>query len=195
MLLASSVCRHDSCPVAGRRLGPRLRDGGGLRDVTLLLPPSGSSTSPTSNASAALSADHPRDGKEVPETALPTSSARGRFSTWAFPSSPGSRRPFTRSVTGFAAIDSKCSYGVQLTDASGETHQYGKNTGQCGLIDFAGWKEIHDRPGLPARDVGRGQERQARLPAHGDHADRRPAHRSGPDPAGRGRALLRRPQR
>ena len=38
--------------------------------------------------------------------------------------------------------NSKCSYGVQVTDASGETHQYGKNTGQGGIIDFTGWKEI-----------------------------------------------------
>ena len=38
--------------------------------------------------------------------------------------------------------DSKCSYGVQLTDAGGETHQYSKNTGQGGLIDFKGWKEV-----------------------------------------------------
>ena len=38
--------------------------------------------------------------------------------------------------------NSKCSYGVQLTDIRGETHQYSKNTGQCGLIDFAGWREV-----------------------------------------------------
>jgi hypothetical protein len=29
-----------------------------------------------------------------------------------------------------------------VTDASGETHQFSKNTAQGGLIDFAGWKEI-----------------------------------------------------
>jgi len=29
-----------------------------------------------------------------------------------------------------------------LTDAGGETHQYGKNTGQGGLINFSGWKEV-----------------------------------------------------
>ena len=38
--------------------------------------------------------------------------------------------------------DSKCSYGVQLTDAGGETHQYSKNTGQGGMINFNGWKEV-----------------------------------------------------
>jgi beta-glucanase (GH16 family) len=37
---------------------------------------------------------------------------------------------------------SNCSYGVQITDIRGETHQYSKNTGQGGLIDFKGWKEI-----------------------------------------------------
>jgi hypothetical protein len=37
---------------------------------------------------------------------------------------------------------SNCSYGVQLSDLHGETHQYSKNTGQCGLIDFQGWREV-----------------------------------------------------
>ncbi len=38
--------------------------------------------------------------------------------------------------------NSRCSYGVQVTDARGETHQYSKNTGQGGIIDFTGWKEV-----------------------------------------------------
>ena len=38
--------------------------------------------------------------------------------------------------------NSKCSYGVQVSDASGETHQYSKNSGQGGTIDFTGWKEV-----------------------------------------------------
>ncbi len=29
-----------------------------------------------------------------------------------------------------------------MTDAGGESHQYSKNTGQGGIIDFTGWKEI-----------------------------------------------------
>ncbi len=37
---------------------------------------------------------------------------------------------------------SKCSYGLQVTDAGGETHQFSRNTGQGGLIDFKGWKEL-----------------------------------------------------
>ena len=36
---------------------------------------------------------------------------------------------------------SRCSFGVQITDIRGETHQYSKNTGQCGLVDFQGWRE------------------------------------------------------
>lgn len=36
----------------------------------------------------------------------------------------------------------RCSYGVRLTDAGGKTHQYSKNTGQAGLIDFTGWREV-----------------------------------------------------
>ena len=38
--------------------------------------------------------------------------------------------------------NSKCSYGVQGSDASEETHQYSKNTGQGGILDFTGWKEV-----------------------------------------------------
>ena len=32
--------------------------------------------------------------------------------------------------------------GVQLTDAGGEMHQYSKKTGQGGMINFHGWKEV-----------------------------------------------------
>ncbi|MES2439359.1 MAG: carbohydrate binding domain-containing protein [Verrucomicrobiota bacterium] len=38
--------------------------------------------------------------------------------------------------------DSKGSYGVQISDASREAHQFGKNSGQGGIIDFKGWKEV-----------------------------------------------------
>ncbi|MEO6477445.1 MAG: family 16 glycosylhydrolase [Luteolibacter sp.] len=37
---------------------------------------------------------------------------------------------------------SRCSYGVQVSDASGETHQFSKNSGQGGTIDFTDWKEV-----------------------------------------------------
>lgn len=37
---------------------------------------------------------------------------------------------------------SGCSYGIQVTDAGGETRQYSRNTGQGGLIDFKDWKDI-----------------------------------------------------
>lgn len=37
---------------------------------------------------------------------------------------------------------SKCSYGVQVSDASGETHQFSQNSGQGGIIDFTGWREV-----------------------------------------------------
>jgi hypothetical protein len=37
---------------------------------------------------------------------------------------------------------SKCSYGLQVADASGETHQYkSTSNGKSGVIDFTGWKE------------------------------------------------------
>ena len=61
--------------------------------------------------------------------------------------------------------NSKCSYGVQVTDAGGETHQYGKNTGQGGLIDFAGWKEALKL--MPA-----GSKWQVVVPPHLAYGDR-----------------------
>lgn len=38
--------------------------------------------------------------------------------------------------------NSGCSYGLQLTDASGETHQFGSSSGLGGNIDFTGWREV-----------------------------------------------------
>jgi Glycosyl hydrolases family 16 len=37
---------------------------------------------------------------------------------------------------------SRCSYGVQVTDCGGETHQFSQRFGQCGIIDFKGWREV-----------------------------------------------------
>jgi hypothetical protein len=37
---------------------------------------------------------------------------------------------------------SKCSYGIRITDAHEETHQYSRSTGQGGIIDFTGWREV-----------------------------------------------------
>lgn len=37
---------------------------------------------------------------------------------------------------------SKCTYGVRVDDASGETHQYARSSGQGGIINFNGWKEV-----------------------------------------------------
>lgn len=38
--------------------------------------------------------------------------------------------------------NSKCSYGIRIIDAGGETHQYSKNTGQGGIIDFNNWRQV-----------------------------------------------------
>ncbi|HTH48941.1 MAG TPA: family 16 glycosylhydrolase [Candidatus Limnocylindria bacterium] len=37
---------------------------------------------------------------------------------------------------------SKCTYGVRVDDASGETHQFARSSGQGGVINFTGWKEV-----------------------------------------------------
>ena len=72
--------------------------------------------------------------------------------------------------------NSKCSYGVQVTDARGETHQYGKNTGQGGVIDFKGWKEIVID--LDSRHETWGGDKNGKIdyPITGITLHRRPAH-------------------
>ncbi len=37
---------------------------------------------------------------------------------------------------------SKCTYGVRVDDASGETHQFARNNGHGGVVSFTGWKEV-----------------------------------------------------
>ena len=149
---------------------------------------------PNENASVTLSTDHPH-GEAVPEAALPFPGG-----TVPVPRHPQQDQDPGAGPSNCAYLlngdNSKCSYGVQVSDASGETHQFSKNTGQGGLIDFTGWKESRHRPGLRARDLGRRQERQDRLSHHRDHVHHRPAHRRRTGIAARRRRpLFRCPER
>jgi hypothetical protein len=96
---------------------------------------------PNENASVKLSTDHPQSGKQC--LALHYRFvAEGGFQYLGVPVKTRIQSPVSKLRFGLYGNNSRCSYGVQITDIRGETHQYSKNTGQGGLIDFQGWKEI-----------------------------------------------------
>ena len=96
---------------------------------------------PNENASVGLSADHPHDGKQCLKLHYHFVSDR-KFQYLGIPNKVGIQTPVHKLRFWLGGDGSKCSYGVRVTDASGETHQYSKNTGQGGIIDFTGWKEV-----------------------------------------------------
>ncbi|MGP0063437.1 MAG: hypothetical protein ACLQGP_07550 [Isosphaeraceae bacterium] len=96
---------------------------------------------PNENASVRLSAGHSHDGKQSLKLRYHFLGA-GQFQYLGVPNKVKIQAPVHTLHFWLRGDNSKCSYGVQLSDSSGETHQYSKNTGQCGLIDFAGWREV-----------------------------------------------------
>ena len=96
---------------------------------------------PNENASVQLSADHPHEGKQCLKLHYHFVGT-GQFQYLGIPNKTKIQAPIHKLRFMLYGDDSKCSYGVQVSDASGETHQYSKNTGQGGLIDFTGWKEV-----------------------------------------------------
>jgi len=96
---------------------------------------------PNENASVQLSTDQPHDGKQCLKLHYHFVST-GDFQYLGIPNKVSIQQPVHRLRFWLKGDNSRCSYGVRLVDASGETHQYSKNTGQCGIIDFSGWKEI-----------------------------------------------------
>jgi hypothetical protein len=96
---------------------------------------------PNANASVRLSTDDPHDGRQCLKLHY-RFVGTGQFQYLGMPNKVNVPTPVVTLRYWLKGDDSKCSYGVQVTDAGGETHQYSKNTGQCGLIDFIGWKEV-----------------------------------------------------
>ena len=96
---------------------------------------------PNENASVKLSTENPHSGKQC--LALQYKFVgTGQFQYLGVPNKVNILSPVHQLRFWMRGDNSKCSYGVQVGDAGGETHQYSKNTGQAGLIDFTGWKEI-----------------------------------------------------
>jgi hypothetical protein len=96
---------------------------------------------PNKNASAQLSTDQPHEGKQCLKLHY-RFVGTGSFQYLGIPNKVRIQAAVHQLRFWLKGDNSKCSYGVQVGDASGETHQYSKNTGQAGLIDFAGWKEV-----------------------------------------------------
>src|SRR5260370_3898188 len=93
------------------------------------------------NASVQVSSDHPHDGKKCLKLHYQFV-GKGEFQYLGIPNKTRIQAPVHKLHFMLFGDDSKCSYGVQVSDASGETHQYCKNTGQGGVIDFKGWRKI-----------------------------------------------------
>jgi hypothetical protein len=99
---------------------------------------------PNENASVQLSTDQPYDGKQCLRLHYHFVGT-GQFQYLGIPNKVKIQAPVHKLHYWLRGDDSKCSYGVQVTDAGGETHQYrslSTGTGQGGIIDFAGWKEV-----------------------------------------------------
>jgi uncharacterized protein YozE (UPF0346 family) len=96
---------------------------------------------PNENAAVRLSTDDPHDGKQCLKLHYHFIS-EGKFQYLGIPNKVTIRAPVHQLRFWLKGDNSNCSYGVRVDDASGETHQYGKSSGQGGIIDFMGWKEV-----------------------------------------------------
>jgi hypothetical protein len=99
---------------------------------------------PNENASVRLSTDTPREGKQCLKLHYHFL-GNGGFQYLGIPIKVGVHAPVHKLRFGLKGDGSKCSYGLQVTDAGGETHQYrslSTGEGQGGTIDFQGWKEV-----------------------------------------------------
>jgi hypothetical protein len=96
---------------------------------------------PNENASVKLSPDEPHEGKQCLRLHYHFPGT-GQFEYLGIPIKVRISAPIHKLRFRLRGDNSKCYYGVQLKDAGGETHQFGKATGQGGVIDFTGWKEI-----------------------------------------------------
>jgi hypothetical protein len=96
---------------------------------------------PSENASVRISSEQPHDGQKCLKLHYHFLSS-GNFQYLGLPNKVRIETPIHQLRFWLKGDDSKCSYGVRLTDVSGETHQYAKNSGQGGIIDFTGWREV-----------------------------------------------------
>ena len=99
---------------------------------------------PNENASVGLSASGPHEGKGCLKLHY-RFVAGGAFQYLGIPNAVKLHGPIHQLHYWLKGDGSKCSYGLQVTDAAGETHQYrslSTGAGQGAVIDFTGWKEV-----------------------------------------------------
>jgi hypothetical protein len=99
---------------------------------------------PNENASVQLSTDQSHDGKRSLKLHYHFLGT-GSFQYLGIPFEVKIYAPVHKLHYWLKGDNSKCSYGLQVADAGGETHQYrslSTGTGQGGVIDFTGWKEV-----------------------------------------------------
>jgi hypothetical protein len=96
---------------------------------------------PNENASVALSTEQPHDGQQCLKLHYHFVGT-GSFQYLGIPIKTRIQGPVHQLRYWLKGDNSQCSYGVQVSDASGETHQFSKNSGHGGIIDFTGWREI-----------------------------------------------------
>jgi hypothetical protein len=95
---------------------------------------------PNENAAVKLSGDEPHDGKLCLKLHYHFVGT-GQFQYLGIPNKVRILAPVHKLHYWLKGDNSQCSYGVQVNDASGETHQY-KGSEQGKTIDFTGWKEL-----------------------------------------------------
>jgi hypothetical protein len=99
---------------------------------------------PNENASVKLSTDQPHDGQQCLRLRYRFVGG-GQFQYLGIPNKVKIQAPVHNLNFWLKGDASKCSYGLQVSDASGETHQYrslSTGQGQGGIIDFTGWKKV-----------------------------------------------------
>jgi hypothetical protein len=95
---------------------------------------------PDENASVQLSTDRPHDGKQCLRLHYRFVSA-GDFQYLGIPFKAQLNGPIHKLRYWLKGDNSKCSYGLQLKDIHGKTHQF-KISNQEPVIDFTGWREL-----------------------------------------------------
>ncbi len=99
---------------------------------------------PNENASVKISTEQPHEGKQCLHLRYRFAGS-GQFQYLGIPHKVRIQGPVQKLRFWIKGDNSKCSYGLQVGDATGKTHQYrslSTGQGQGGIVDFSGWKEV-----------------------------------------------------
>lgn len=96
---------------------------------------------PNEKASVERSTDHPQEGQHCLKLRYQFT-AGGQVQYLGIPNKMRIQARVHQVHFQIHGDNSKCSYAIQVMDAHGETHQFGKAAGQGGEVDFTGWKQV-----------------------------------------------------